>query len=118
MNEIAFQLGARPVLWGEATAAFAGIALVLLLAMAWSLRRSRRERAVEAAAAAERSREMDDKVAEMTRIQAEMTGRMQTIAEVFGSRQGDFARVIAERIEGLQHRVGQGLEATSRHQTE
>jgi DNA recombination protein RmuC len=47
-----------------------------------------------------------------------MTGRMQTIAEVFGSRQSDFVRVIQERIDGLQHRVGQGLEATSRHQSE
>src|SRR4051812_26184085 len=118
MNEIAFQLGARPVLWGEATAAFAGIALVLLLAMAWSLRRSRRERVAEAAAAAERAREMDDKVAELVRSQSEITGRLQTVAEVFGSRQSDFARLISERLEGLQHRVGQGLEASTRHQGE
>src|SRR5215204_3650959 len=118
MNEIAFQLGARPVLWGEATAAFAGIALVLLLAMAWSLRRSRRERAAEAAAAAERAREMDEKVAELVRSQSEITGRLQTVAEVFGSRQSDFARLISERLEGLQHRVGQGLEASTRHQGE
>ncbi len=118
MNEIAFQLGARPVLWGEATAAFAAIALVLLLAMAWSLRRSRREREAEAAAAAERAREMDDKVAELVRTQSEITGRLQTVAEVFGSRQSDFARLISERLEGLQHRVGQGLEASTRHQGE
>ena len=118
MNEIAFQLGARPVLCGEATAAFAGIALVLLLAMAWSLRRSRRERAAEAAAAAERAREMDDKVAELVRSQSEITGRLQTVAEVFGSRQSDFARLISERLEALQHRVGQGLEASTRHQGE
>jgi DNA recombination protein RmuC len=118
MNEIAFQLGARPVLWGEATAAFAAVALVLLLAMAWSLRRSRRERAAEAAAAAERAREMDDKVAELVRTQSEITGRLQTVAEVFGSRQSDFARLISERLDGLQHRVGQGLEASTRHQGE
>src|SRR5215210_7260472 len=118
MNEIAFQLGARPVLWGEATAAFAAVALVLLLAMAWSLRRSRRERAAEAAAAAERAREMDDKVAELARTQSEITGRLQTVAEVFGSRQSDFVRLISERLEGLQHRVGPGLEASTRHQTE
>ena len=69
MNEIAFHLGARPVLWGEAALAFAAFAsLVLLFAMAWSLRRARRERSAEAAAAAERAREMDDKVAELARI--------------------------------------------------
>src|SRR3954468_2124867 len=127
MNEIAFQLGGRPVLWGEAALAFAGVALMLLPAMAWSLRRSRRERAGEAAAggtparggaAAEGAGEMDDKAAELARSQSEITGRLQTVAEVFGSRQSDFARLISERLEGLQLRVGQGLEASTRHQGE
>jgi DNA recombination protein RmuC len=118
MNGIAFHLGTRPVTWGEAVLGFALLSLVLLLAMAWSLLRSRRERAAEAAAAAERAREMDDKVAELVRSQSEITGRLQTVAEVFGSRQSDFARLISERLEGLQHRVGQGLEASTRHQGE
>jgi DNA recombination protein RmuC len=90
----------------------------LLLVVTVLLLRTRRERATEAAAAAERAREMDDKVAELARIQAEMTGRLQTVAEVFGSRQSDFARMIAERMDGLQHRVGQGLEATAKTQAE
>ncbi|HEX8663447.1 MAG TPA: DNA recombination protein RmuC [Beijerinckiaceae bacterium] len=118
MNDIAFHLGARPVTWGEAVLAFAALSLVLLLAVAWSLVKARRERAAEAAAAAERAREMDDKVAELVRSQSEITGRLQTVAEVFGSRQSDFVRLISERLEGLQHRVGQGLEATTRHQGE
>jgi DNA recombination protein RmuC len=115
MNDLAFHLGARPVTWAEAVLAFAALCLVLLLAMAWSLVKARRERAAEAAAVAERAREMDDKVAELVRSQSEITGRLQTVAEVFGSRQSDFVRLISERLEGLQHRVGQGLEATTRH---
>jgi DNA recombination protein RmuC len=118
MDEIALHLGARPVTWGEAALAFAALSLALLLAMTWSLVKARRERVAEAVAAAERAREMDDKVAELARTQSEITGRLQTVAEVFGSRQSDFARLIAERLEGLQHRVGQGLEASSRHQAE
>jgi DNA recombination protein RmuC len=117
MKDIALIFGSRPFTWGDITLAFAVAALALLLLMTMLLARSRRERAIEAAEAAERAREMDDKVGELTRIQAEMTGRMQTIAEVFGSRQSDFVRVISERIDGLQHRVGQGLEATTRHQS-
>jgi DNA recombination protein RmuC len=118
MKDVALILGTRPVTWGEIALAFAILAILLLVAVTVLLLKSRRERAIEAAAAAERAREMDDKVAELTRVQAEMTGRMQTIAEVFGSRQSDFVRLIAERIDGVQHRVGQGLEATSRHQAE
>ena len=118
MRDIALVVGTRPIAWGEIALGLAAASALLLVIVTMLLLKSRRERMLEAAAAAERAREMDDKVAELTRIQAEMTGRMQTIAEVFGSRQSDFVRVIAERIDGLQHRVGQGLEATSRHQSE
>jgi DNA recombination protein RmuC len=118
MNELALLIGTRPVTWGEVALGFSGLVLGLLLIVTVLLLRSRRERVVEAAAAAERAREMDDKVAELSRIQAEMTGRLQTVAEVFGSRQSDFARMVAERMEGLQHRVGQGIEASARNQAE
>jgi DNA recombination protein RmuC len=96
----------------------AALSLVLLFLVTILLLRTRRERALESAIADERAREMDDRVAELTRIQSEMTGRMRTMAEVFGSRQSDFARMISERIDGLQHRVGQGLESSTRHQSE
>jgi len=118
MNDIVLTLGTYPLTWGKIGLGMAGLSLLLLVLVTGLLLRTRRERALEAAIAAERAREMDDKVAELTRIQAEMTGRMQTIAEVFGTRQSDFVRMISERIDGLQHRVGQGLEASTRHQSE
>ena len=52
----------------------------------------------------ERQRELDDRMAEIARIQSEMTGRMQTIGEVFGSRQADLVRLFAERLDSLQSR--------------
>ncbi len=118
MNDVVPILGKTSITWGQAVMGMAGLSLVLLLLVTMLLLRTRRDRAFEAAIAAERAREMDDKVAELTRIQSEMTGRMRTIAEVFGTRQSDFVRMISERIDGLQHRVGQGLEASTRHQTE
>jgi DNA recombination protein RmuC len=118
MNDVVLILGKTPLTWGQIVLGMAGLSLVLLLLVTVLLLRTRRERALEAMMAAERAREMDDKVAELTRIQSEMTGRMRTIAEVFGSRQSDFVRMISERIDGLQHRVGQGLEASTRHQSE
>jgi DNA recombination protein RmuC len=118
MNDVVLILGQTPLTWGQIVMGMAGLSLVLLLLVTMLLLRTRRERALETAIADERAREMDDKVAELTRIQSEMTGRMRTMAEVFGSRQSDFVRMISERIDGLQHRVGQGLEASTRHQTE
>jgi DNA recombination protein RmuC len=118
MNDIIITAGSYALTWRDAMLGFGVTVLILLVYMALSLVKTRRERLYEAAAASERAREMDDKLAELNRIQAEMTGRMQTIAEVFGSRQSDFVRTIGERIDGLQQRVGQNLESGARHQAE
>nr|WP_262269774.1 DNA recombination protein RmuC [Microvirga sp. HBU65207] len=118
MNNVVLILGRTSLTLGQIVVGIAGLSLALLVLVTVLLLSTRRERALEAAIAAERAREMDDKVAELTRTQSEMTGRMRTMAEVFGTRQSDFVRMISERIDGLQHRVGQGLEASTRHQTE
>lgn len=111
MQGIAFSIGGHAVTFAEAALGFGVIVVLLLLWLALSFRAASRERAVEAAAALERVREMDDKVAEMNRLQAEMTGRMQTMAEIFGSRQADLARAISDRMDGLRAQMGQGIEA-------
>ena len=72
----------------------------------------------EAVAAAERQRELDDKLAALSQVQAEMTGRVQTIGEVFGNRQADLVRLIAERLDSLQNRVGDGLQSSTRQTTD
>ncbi|KFG67453.1 DNA recombination protein RmuC [Microvirga sp. BSC39] len=118
MNDVVLILGQTSLTWGQIVLGMAGFSVFLLLLVTVLLLRTRRDRAMEALIADERAREMDDKVAELTRIQSEMTGRMRTMAEVFGSRQSDFVRMISERIDGLQHRVGQGLESSTRFQSE
>ena len=118
MNEIAFTLLDRPVLWSEAALGFAGLSLLLLVSVVAGSWRAARRREIEAATAAERAREMDDKVAEMNRAQAELAGRMQSMAEILSTRQGDLARLVADRMEGLRHQVGQGLEQNVRQTSE
>lgn len=118
MNQIAFILLERPVTWAEAAFGFAASSLFLLLLAAFLSWRGGRSRAIEAAMAAERAREMDDKVAEMNRQQAELAGRMQSMAEILSTRQGDLARLVADRMDGLSHKVGQGLEQNVRQTTE
>lgn len=118
MTAIALTLGSRPVAWGEVALGAAALSLALLLLVTALLLKARRERALEALVAAERAEEMEERVEAITRLQAEMTGRMQTMAEVFGTRQSDLVRLVAERIEGLQHRVGQGLAASAQHQSD
>jgi DNA recombination protein RmuC len=118
MNQIAFVLLERPVSWAEAAFGFAGLTLVLLVLALLSSWHGSRRRELEAALAAERAREMDDKVAEMNRQQAELMGRMQTMAEILSTRQGDLARIMAERMDGLRQQVGAGLEQNVRQTNE
>lgn len=118
MNQIAFVLLERPVSWAEAALGFAGLTLLLLVLALLSSWRAARRREIEAAMAAERAREMDDKVAEMNRQQAELSGRMQTMAEILSTRQGDLARIMAERMDGLRQQVGAGLEQNVRQTNE
>lgn len=118
MNQIAFVLLERPVSWAEAAFGFAGLTLALLALALLSSWRAARRREIEATMAAERAREMDDKVAEMNRQQAELSGRLQTMAEILSTRQGDLARIMAERMDGLRQQVGAGLEQNVRQTNE
>jgi DNA recombination protein RmuC len=44
-------------------------------------------------------------MAELLRVQAEMQGRLATIAEVFGSRQSEFNQAVNQRLDGMSQRV-------------
>jgi len=76
--------------------------------------RSVRERIAAETLALDQAQETERRLAEIGRLQAEMTGRMQTMAEVFGSRQADLARGLSERLDGLGARIGHSLTDTSR----
>ena len=96
-----------------------GLAIVVLLG--WlgigSFRMSR-ERMLEAASQIERQRQLDEQMAALQRLQAEAAGRMQTMTESFGQRQGDLARLFTERLDSLQNRVGDGLKENVKETTE
>jgi DNA recombination protein RmuC len=113
-----FVFGNRAVSLGEALAAFAGLLallLILWLANAW---RTSQRRAGEAAAAAERAREAETRMAELVASQNELTGRMQTLAEVFSSRQSDMMRLVDERLAGMSGRLGQSITETTKNTQE
>lgn len=118
MKQTFLTIGDWVVTVEQALAAATAALLVLLVLLVWQNARAAGSRAVEAARAAERQRELDDKVEAMNRLQAEMTGRMQTLAEVFGSRQADLARLVSERIESVRHSVNSSLTETAQKSTE
>ncbi len=118
MDRILFLLADTPVRALDLALVGGGAALVLLVVATVALIRSSRAHVENAASSAERQREIDDKMAELNRASAELAGRMQTVAEVLGSRQADLARLVSERLDAVGHRVGQGIEQAARAQGE
>ncbi|MBK8455828.1 MAG: DNA recombination protein RmuC [Phyllobacteriaceae bacterium] len=102
-------LGATTITLGQALIAGAALAGLLLLALGVSLWRSSRAGARAAAESAERAREAEDRLSDILKTQSEMQGRMATMAELFGSRQGEIARAMGERLDGMTHRLGQSI---------
>ena len=118
MDRILFTLGDTPVtfeiaLFGGAIVLFVLLAATLLISL-----RQARQRAAEAAAAAAHSAETERHLADLMRIQSEMTGRMQTMSEIFGSRTSDLARLVNERLDSQGQRIGQAMQETSAKTTE
>jgi DNA recombination protein RmuC len=76
-------------------------ALAVLFALALIARGGRRTQA-------------EAQMAEIARAHAEMAGRMQTMVEILGGRQADFARAVAEKLDSSSHRVNERLETSAR----
>ncbi|MEP9348956.1 DNA recombination protein RmuC [Xanthobacter sp. KR7-225] len=114
MSEVLFILGGRPVTLAEALAAasvaVAGLLLALLLA-AW---RQSRARAVADAQEAMRAQELERRLRDLARIQAETSGRVQSMGEVLAHRQGELARAVAERLDATSHRLGESMSSAAR----
>jgi DNA recombination protein RmuC len=118
MQQTILVLGAHVVTLQDLLVAAGGLVLALLLALVWQNSRAARVRGLEGAAAAERQRELDDKVEAMNRLQAEMTGRMQTLGEIFGTRQADLARLMAERLDSVRTSMSTSLTETAQKSAE
>ncbi len=58
--------------------------------------------------------DLQNRIAELARSNAELVGRIRSLGEVLGSGQADFARLVAERLDSVGARVGRGLEDQSR----
>ena len=114
MDKILFTLLGVPLTGLGLLLAGCGLVLALLIVIAVSVLRAGSARALEAALNAERQNEADDKMAELTRLNAELTGRLRSMAEVMTSRQTDLARIMADRLDAVGARVGQGLEQGAR----
>src|SRR5947209_766564 len=92
--------------------------LAALIGIAVLLARASRARGLEAARQTGRAEEIEARMAELARIQADTAGRIHMMGEALGGRQAELSRVLAERLDAVTHRIGQSMETTTRHTVE
>lgn len=116
LNTTFLAIGEFSLTYAQALSGVIGVFAVLTLVAlgvaiaAWRSRaRARMEAERQAAEDRIHAQELEARLGELTRQQAEMTGRMSTMAEVFGSRQSELAKGLREQLEGFGHRLGQNM---------
>ncbi|GAB5505022.1 MAG: DNA recombination protein RmuC [Rhizobiaceae bacterium] len=96
------QFGSATITLGHLiwTTGIAGVLIIAVLGISlWRISRNR----------AEAGREADVRLAEITKAQAEMQGRLGTLAEVFSNRQAELNKAIGERLDGMTSRLGSSI---------
>ena len=114
MNEILFMAGDVPVRMSHTLIFLGALAILLLLTIAIVIARSGRKSAEATMAQALRADELEERLAEVLRIQNEATGRVHEMGQALAGRQADMARAVNERLDSVTHRVGQSMEQTTR----
>ena len=102
-------IGTHIITMGQMAIGVAVLVALLLLFLGISLLRQTKARAQSEAQMVERAREAEDRMADILKSQSEMQGRMQTMAEIFGSRQSEMTQAIRERLDGMTNRIGQTM---------
>lgn len=115
MDAIFFSIGTYDVTVQQAV--IGGFAIAILALVLSRFRRSSDNKHAERQAD-QRARALETVLSDVVRTQAEMSGRMQTMAEIFGERQSDMGRALGERLDGLGHRLGQSVADTTKHTTD
>lgn len=107
MNQSFFELGDGFVMIAVAIVAVLALISIVAIFAGLGLWRRSEQNADQGAA-------IESQVTELMRTQGELSGRMQTMAEVLGSRQSELLRGLSERMDGLGHRIGQSVTETNR----
>jgi DNA recombination protein RmuC len=113
MGEILFDIGGASITVGAALVLTGGLLLVVLVTVIVVVVRAAQSgyRGVEMQAV--QAEELESRIEDIARIQAETAGRVQTMGEVLAGRQSDLARVVNDRLDAMTGRIGQSMTDTT-----
>ena len=112
LNDVIIHLGEHPVTMAEGLLALAALMLALLVITIWLNWRTNRARRLERHEAAEHAQALQRQL-------AELHGHLQQQAQAATARDSHLSRLLAERLDSVSLRIGQGLseqgERTAQH---
>ncbi len=114
LSEPVARLGATTITLGHALGGALVLFVALLVMLVVAVWRSSRARTVAAEEAAGHARDAEMRIAGIMQAQAEMQGRMGSMAELLGSRQAELARSLGERLDAMTGRIGQTMTEQTR----
>lgn len=117
-GQTVMQFGNRPISLGQVLALAGGLLLAFVIWRLIAGWQSSKRRAVNEAAAIERAREAEVRMGELIASQNELTGRMQTMSEIFSTRQSDMMQLVNERLENMGGQLGQTITQTTKNTQE
>ncbi|MGE0678616.1 DNA recombination protein RmuC [Pseudolabrys sp.] len=119
MNDILITVGGTGITTGVALlAGFGLLTPALLIVIAVLVARVSRARHIETATQAMRAEDMDLRIGDIARAQAEAAGRLHAMHEALAARQGELAKVLGERLDTVTHRLGESMHNTTKHTVE
>src|SRR3954463_15064047 len=118
MTQTFLTVGGLTISGGEALASFACVVLAVLAAITIMLGKATRTRGIEDARYQLHAQELEERMGEVARMQAETAGRVHTMGEVLSGRQAELARAVSERLDSVTHRIGQSMQASTQHTME
>jgi DNA recombination protein RmuC len=118
MSETLFVLADTPISIGMVLIVLGAVLIAMLLALAVAVARGVGARSRDADRQAERAEDLEARLVDMARVQAETVGRVQAMGDGLAARQSDLARLVNERLDAVSGRLGQSMEATTKQTVE
>jgi DNA recombination protein RmuC len=91
------------------------LGLMVMVALALVFARAFRRQGRDDARHAQRAADLEARLAEMVRVQADTAGRVHMMGETLSGRQAELARLVGERLDAVTHRLGQSMTESGRH---
>lgn len=115
MSDTVFMIGQQPVSLGMALLVLGVLALVILIYVASQVASAARASRMAVREQDLRAEEIEERIGEMVRTQADTAGRVQAMGEALTGRQAELARTMSEQLHAVTHRVGQSMQDTTRN---